>query len=111
MFENSALRVCAEFDFQACNIWSLFVDDAMNDWRTGVVNEGFASRFSGAIEVSTEFFKDILSDLFAMVTGPVLEDSQDNDAKSTFIIETVYWWILAIAEVSVGAGLLEGFHF
>ncbi len=75
------------------------------------MNKCLASWFCGAIKVSTKLFKDILSDLFVMVIYPVFKNSQDDDTKSAFVIETIDWWILAIVEVSVGAGGLEGFHF
>ncbi len=44
------------------------------------MNEGFASGFCGAIEMSAELSKDILSDAFVMVIDPVFKDSQNNDA-------------------------------
>ena len=55
------------------------------------MNEGFASWFGGAIKVSAELSEDILSDVFVMVIDPVFKDSQDDDTKSAFIVETIDW--------------------
>ena len=83
--------VRAKSDLQACNIGSLFVDDSMNDGGTSIVNKSLACWFGGTIKVSTELLKDILSDIFTMVIHPVFKDSQDDNAESAFVIESVNW--------------------
>ncbi len=75
------------------------------------MNEGFTSGLGSAIEMSAKVFEDVLGDFFAVVTHPVFEDSQNNDAEGAFVIEAVDWFVGAVTEVPVGAGGLEGFHF
>lgn len=110
-FQNPALRICAKTNLQACNIRGLFVDDAMNNGWTSIVNECLACWFGSTIEESTKLSKDIVANILSMDTNIIFKDSEDDDTKSTFVIKTIIRRFWSITEVSVGARGLEGFQF